>query len=58
MHTATADSFQSLENKVNLLIDCLEGKRVELGKSSHLAWYEHLNGILVDVQLLKSHYNS
>jgi len=34
MHAVHADSFQSIENKVVLLMDCLEGKRVELGQSS------------------------
>ncbi len=57
MHAVNADSFQSIENKVILLMDCLEGKRLELGQSSHLAWYEHLNGILLDVQLLRLHYS-
>jgi hypothetical protein len=56
MHAVNADSFQSIENKVILLMDCLEGKRLELGQSS-LAWYEHLNGILLDVQLLRLHYS-
>jgi hypothetical protein len=58
MHAVHADSFQSIENKVVLLMDCLEGKRVELGQSSHIAWYEHLNSILTDVQNLKHQFNN
>ena len=58
MKSEFSASFERLENQLMMLLDCFEGKQVELGTSSFNNWVSHVNFIIADIHHLKSNLDS
>lgn len=58
MPPVSSDPFLIVETKLVMMLDCFEGKRIELGPASHSAWVEHVSSIIKDVRQMQLNNNN